>query len=194
MFNYDFIIPGFFDCELTQEIRSFLNKASAGMIFREKMPHTEPDIIKLILSETGLEQAINLLFLLKKLSLQQASDSLAEKTFDQLGSKKYAKLQDILYFIGKNANRKLLIEEVAENFYMSRSHFSRFFQEQTGKIFSHYLLSIRVERACSLLSQTEKSITQISQDVGFESISSFNRGFLQLKNKTPRQYRKAQTS
>lgn len=190
LFNYDFITPGFFDCELTQEIKSFLQKASAGMIFRENMTHAESDIIKLILAGTGLEQAIHLLFLLKKLSLKKELDILANKASDQLGSKKYAKLQDILYFINKNAYRKLLIEEVAETFYMSRSHFSRFFQEQTGKNFSQYLQSIRIERACALLCQTEKNITQISQEVGFDSISSFNRGFSQLKGQAPREYRK----
>ncbi|WP_434777423.1 AraC family transcriptional regulator [Neisseria sp. Ec49-e6-T10] len=194
LFNYDFITPGFFDCELTQEIKAFLHKASAGIIFREKMSHAESDIIKLILAKTGLEQAINLLFLLKKLSIQKESDVLSDQPKDPFKHKKYAKLQDILYFINKNAHRKLLVEEVAENFYLSRSHFSRFFYEQTGKNFSQYLLSIRVERACHLLKHTEKSITQISQEVGFDSISSFNRGFLQQKSMSPRNYRKIQQS
>lgn len=193
LFNHDFITPGFLDSALASEINQFLKKTRYGMLFRENMFSAEIDIIKLILAESGLEQAMHLLFLLKRLATHKNINLLLENNNRLLNSKKIAKIQDILAFINSNAHRKLLQNEVAHHFYMSTNYFSRFFHEQSGATFSQYLLTLRIERACELLQKTDIPITQISQDVGFDSLSSFNRYFAKLKNQTPRAFRISHT-
>ncbi|QIQ20919.1 AraC family transcriptional regulator [Zophobihabitans entericus] len=190
LFNNDFIIPGFLDCELAQEIKAFLNKARMGLVFNAKMEQSETDIIKLVLSQSGLDRAIHLLFLLRKFSEQPVSQVLSNTPEEQCCSKTFAKLQDILAFIHKNAYRKLLLDEVATQFYMSRNHLSRFFTENTGFSFSQYLLKLRIERASELLLKSTKPITHVSEESGFDSISSFNRSFLREKGLSPREFRK----
>ncbi len=192
LFNNDFIVPGLFDAELTKDIKGFLHKATEGLIFREGSIGEEQDIIRQILGKSGLEQAVNLLLLLDKFSQHRDADTdcFGIKTEDPFGGKKYQRLQNILYYINQHAHRRLLIEEVSNQFFMSRSHFSRFFNQQTGKNFNQYLLEIRVERACRLLNHTDHAITEVAYQVGFESLSSFNRGFQLLKATTPSRYRK----
>jgi transcriptional regulator GlxA family with amidase domain len=48
----------------------------------------------------------------------------------------------------------------------------------------------RVERSCTLLGGSRKSVSEIAFEVGFDSLSSFNRGFRRLKSTTPLDYRK----
>ena len=50
----------------------------------------------------------------------------------------------------------------------------------------------RVREACHLLLYTDRKIADISEEVGFGSIRSFNRAFLKLIDLTPAQYRNIQ--
>jgi len=52
-----------------------------------------------------------------------------------------------------------------------------------------YLNTVRINKACYLLRSTENSILNISEDVGFHSISSFNRYFSRMIGMSPREYR-----
>ena len=189
LFNRHFITPGFFDSELARDIRTLLDSASAGLIFPAAACDVHTEKFRTVLSEHGLQQALTLLSLLQELTSQRSCGQTINQRINHADCKKHAKLQDILHYIHRNAHRKLLVDEVAGNFYMSRSHFSRFFHQLTGKRFSQYLTSIRIEGACRLLAQSEKPITEIGYEVGFDTISSFNRSFLHLTGQVPRQYR-----
>jgi AraC-like DNA-binding protein len=59
-----------------------------------------------------------------------------------------------------------------------------------GKSLPTFVNELRISRACRLLSETDTSITRISQDCGFENLSNFNRQFLRHTSRTPSQYRK----
>ena len=71
----------------------------------------------------------------------------------------------------------------------SEAHFIRTFKETFGETPHRYLQRRRVERAMSLLRQTDRSITEISLDVGFQSLGSFSRTFREIVGETPSAYR-----
>ena len=71
----------------------------------------------------------------------------------------------------------------------SEAHFIRSFKETFGETPHRYLQRRRVERAMSLLRQTDRSITEISLDVGFQSLGSFSRTFREIVGETPSAYR-----
>ena len=71
----------------------------------------------------------------------------------------------------------------------STAHFIRSFKETFGETPHRYLQRRRVERAMSLLRQTYRSITEISLDVGFQSLGSFSRTFREIVGETPSAYR-----
>ncbi len=58
-----------------------------------------------------------------------------------------------------------------------------------GTTFPRMLNEYRISRACELLGEGERSITEISELCGFESIRSFNRNFKMLTGVTPGEYR-----
>ena len=72
---------------------------------------------------------------------------------------------------------------------LSPTHFRRLFHAIIGYSPLEFVNNRRIAKACDLLRSTEYSILEISEMVGFHSVSSFNRHFLDLMNITPRVYR-----
>jgi AraC-like DNA-binding protein len=54
---------------------------------------------------------------------------------------------------------------------------------------SQFVNDIRVREACRLLKESSLSITQVIYECGFQTKSNFNREFLRVTGKTPRQWR-----
>ena len=66
---------------------------------------------------------------------------------------------------------------------------SRLFRRVTGSTYTDFLISVRVARACELLSKSDAQVSSICYLVGFNNISNFNRHFRRLKSMTPSEYR-----
>lgn len=73
---------------------------------------------------------------------------------------------------------------------MSESRFSRFFRRSTGNTFTDFVKRIRVNRACQLLMETDRQVTHICYEVGFNNVANFNRRFLEVKGMTPSEFRR----
>jgi transcriptional regulator GlxA family with amidase domain len=72
---------------------------------------------------------------------------------------------------------------------VSEAHFIRCFRATFGETPHRYLQRRRVERAMFLLRETERSVTDISLDVGFGSLGTFSRTFHEIVGESPRDYR-----
>lgn len=99
------------------------------------------------------------------------------------------KVRKVINYIQSNYQRAINLSDVAEQFYMSESSFSRFFKKETGKGFTEYVRSLRLEHAKEELQFSNRSITEISYDCGFSNISVFNKNFKQVFSITPKEYR-----
>jgi AraC-like DNA-binding protein len=83
----------------------------------------------------------------------------------------------------------LNVAAVAAVAHMSEAHFSRSFRSAFGETPHRYLQRRRVERSMFMLRESERSVTDISLDVGFSSIGTFSRTFHEIVGETPSQYR-----
>lgn len=92
--------------------------------------------------------------------------------------------------ITENIGSPLSAAELALELDMNESRFSRFFRRATGNTFTDFVNQIRVNRACQLLMDSDRPITSIAFEVGFNNIANFNRRFLDIKGMTPRDYRR----
>ncbi len=72
---------------------------------------------------------------------------------------------------------QLTVDELADAGFMSRFHFSRVFTEITGASPGRFLAAIRMQEAKRLLLKTERSVTDICFDVGYNSLGTFTRIF-----------------
>ena len=83
----------------------------------------------------------------------------------------------------------LPLREVAHAACVSPYHFHRLFREVFGETPNQYLQRKRLERARELLESTDRRVTEISMDVGFESSTSFSALFRRAFGCSPREYR-----
>ncbi len=86
------------------------------------------------------------------------------------------------------------LKEAAEICNLSEGYFCRAFHKFTGLRFVEYIHAVRIEHVCDLLLHREMTITDAAFEVGFHSLSQFNRVFLRLKGISPRQWRSEQLS
>ncbi|MBO5354185.1 MAG: helix-turn-helix domain-containing protein [Lachnospiraceae bacterium] len=95
-----------------------------------------------------------------------------------------------LKYIEENYMMQFPMEQLADLCHLSPTHFRRVFHEIMDSSPLDYLNNTRIMKACSLLRSTEDSILSISEQVGFHSVSSFNRSFQRVMQCAPREYRK----
>ena len=80
---------------------------------------------------------------------------------------------------------------LAQELWLNRYHLSHLFSEKIGQSFPAYLSRIRLSCACAALAETDRPITEIAEESGFESQRTFFRVFRQQLGVTPLQYRRA---
>jgi AraC-like DNA-binding protein len=85
----------------------------------------------------------------------------------------------------------LTVDDLAREAGLSRAYFSREFKRTFGQSPHQYLMIRRLERAASLLRNTDWSVARICFSVGLEGIGSFTTSFGRMYGMTPTQYRRA---
>jgi AraC-like DNA-binding protein len=99
------------------------------------------------------------------------------------------RLRPLFDYIDKHYKEVITIEKAAALLYMSKSHFMRFFKRVTGQSFLMQLNRFRLAKAQTLIASTDKTIAEISQEVGFCDQSYFGLIFHRFVGMTPRQYK-----
>lgn len=99
-------------------------------------------------------------------------------------------MQEIATYIYENYEKKISLDDVAEQFHISRSYLSKKFKIATGFGFKEYLVNVRIKNACHLLLETSKSITDIAFECGFNDSNYFGDAFRRIKGVSPNKYRK----
>ena len=106
-------------------------------------------------------------------------------------TKEAKKIIPVLDYVNKNYNEEIALETVCAMLSFAPSYFCRIFKSATGATFTEYLNFVRICRAEKLLNETELSILEISESVGFSSVSYFNRIFKRYRSCSPSCYRSA---
>ncbi len=91
--------------------------------------------------------------------------------------------------IRERADQELTRDETARAVGVSPSHFSRLLRERTGLTFTALLRQARVELACEMLLNTDRSIADIAQACGFYDQSHLTKVFSRSRGVTPRRFR-----
>lgn len=92
-------------------------------------------------------------------------------------------------FLQTNYHKKITLEDVAGYSSFSVNHLIRTFDQAFNQTPYQFLMRLRLQRAQTLLKDTEYPINEIANIVGFESTSSFIRLFREYFNITPLKYR-----
>ncbi|MFO1500136.1 MAG: helix-turn-helix domain-containing protein [Verrucomicrobiota bacterium] len=92
-------------------------------------------------------------------------------------------------YINDHHAEDLSLEEVAKAVHMSMFYFCKTFKRALGINFTEYLSQVRVEKAKNLLLNRNLRVSEIAYEVGFQSLTHFNRVFRKMVGESPSQYR-----
>lgn len=106
---------------------------------------------------------------------------------DELQLQRYHR---IVKYLSNNYMNKVSLQDIADKEFLSSQYLSYKIKETFGLGFNEYLNQIRVEESTKLLLDTEASISDISDEVGFSHVRYFNKHFKLHYKMTPLQYRK----
>lgn len=171
-------------------INRFLKRAGKGLIFSDTtVMKLKKQLIKLAKSKNE-DRIILLLKVLKILSAQEDYNELSTDTFllknTSAGEDRTKK---VINYISENYNKNISLEDLASISYMTTNSFCRYFKNRTGKTAFQFIREFRINKACQMLINGEKNISQICFDTGFNSLSSFNRVFKSLKHIPATEYK-----
>ena len=96
----------------------------------------------------------------------------------------------MINYAAQHFQGRIELESVAALLNMTPTSFSRYFRMKTSKSFSDFIAELRIRHACKLLSEDDdKTISQVSYECGFNTLSNFNRQFKWYMKMTPKTYR-----
>ncbi|MBD7969463.1 AraC family transcriptional regulator [Paenibacillus gallinarum] len=145
----------------------------------------------LLLEKENIDDTNNRIFVYLADLLTLLNDHKSSLKTDQ--TSKDTNFAQILSYINQNYNKITKIEEIAEQFYISKYYLCHRFKETTGLTLIQYINNIKIQHACNLLINTKSSILEIGIACGFNSSMYFCRVFKQALFMTPSEFRKQAT-
>ncbi len=92
-------------------------------------------------------------------------------------------------YIQEHQAEDLRLEQVAKAVNMSHFYFCKMFRKVAGLNFTDYLARVRIEKAKNLLLNPNLRVSEIAYEVGFQSLTHFNRVFKRIVGESPSDYR-----
>ena len=100
-------------------------------------------------------------------------------------------LQIVDGYLEKNIDTQVTLEEMAEISGLSKFHFAKKFQKQTGISPIRYFLELKIKHACELIDRTQLTIKEVSNRLGYDDPYYFSRLFKKIMGISPKQYRQS---
>lgn len=110
------------------------------------------------------------------------------------GNKTTKLVIDVKNYILHHLSEQITATAIANALYISRGYLCEKFKKESGTTLSDFILSSKTEEAKQLLTLTDKSISAISEYLGFSSQSHFNNTFKKYTGVTPNRYRALRSS
>ena len=147
-------------------------------------------VSNLIIKNRGIDD-----FIIKySLDVDEAIDDLDKNESGALKRIKHlstsnASIISAIEFIDNNLDKRLTLDQVSGKVYLSDYYFSKLLKRETGLSFSVYLNARKIQKAMILLKESDKSINEISDELGFTRLSYFSQTFKKYTGYAPTKFR-----
>ena len=180
----------FFRKKEVSALKPFFKKSQQGVLLRADQHDQAGNFLRL----PEQDQFVQFIEVLKIMY------ALSDSNGEVLSSFRYNKgisdadgerLQVVFDQVIRNFRDPIALEEIAAMVHMTPNAFCRYFKTRTNKTFFEYLIAVRIEHACELLStRRDMAVAEVAFACGFKTLSHFNKKFRELQGVTPVVFRK----
>ncbi|MEO8770109.1 MAG: AraC family transcriptional regulator [Ferruginibacter sp.] len=165
-------------------------KAKQGLTIHQKTKDEVSNLLAELLKSDGSKKIILLLEILSLLAESKHIKTINNKDALLIQTeKKTHRMNQILQYLLNNFQNNIILKDISGVANLSPNAFCRYFKLRTNKPYTSFLMEMRINHACKLLAETQKPVSDICYESGFNNFSNFNRYFKQLTQYTPLQYR-----
>jgi AraC-like DNA-binding protein len=188
-FKPEFLGKDFLERIECSNLKKLFKKAEQGIQFLNPSNELLDRIINLN-SKTGINRLIDLLALLNTLSLKKRYKLLTNNDHaENVDFRESKRISDVYRYVGENFEREISFSKAASVANMQKAAFCRYFKRKTKKKFTIFVNEVRIAHALKLLAETDKTISEICYECGFNNISYFHRQFKIFQGISPHETR-----
>lgn len=173
-------------------LQQLVKKSKYGLFIRGGDLQTMQNMLtELLNSESSFESILQILKLLKYIALVNDYQTLENPDFQWDPSlPQNNRLKKIYEYVFFNFQGEIRLNEVSSLVGITEGAFCAFFKKNTKKTFSNFIKDVRIGYACKLLVQdTDKLISEVCFDSGYNNFANFNRQFKEITGVSPKEYR-----
>ncbi len=190
-FYENIISSDFFNIPELEEVVELLKLADSGILFKGPKTEKVAATLRKMVELKGLERYIELLKVFNQLLMIEDREFLAlPSAMPNSYNKDRYHIDKIYEYVFQNIKEGINLKDASKLIYMEPSSFCRYFKRKTNKTFMEYVKSVRIGIAAKLLAETDKPITHICYECGYNNLANFNHYFKKIMQKTPSEYRK----
>lgn len=191
-FSEDIMSSDFFKIPELEKVVALLKQSKRGLRFKMENDDQIRHILEKMTHLVGLAYYIEMLkvfYLLLQIKEREVLSNPMDHT--TIFNRNLEKINTVYAYVFQNIHEGVKLEEAADLLNMAPGSFCRFFKKKTGLTFMEYVKRVRVGMAAKLLAETDKQITQICFESGYNNLANFNHYFKSIMAKTPSAYRKS---
>ncbi|MFT3747004.1 MAG: helix-turn-helix transcriptional regulator [Agriterribacter sp.] len=189
-FKSDFI-QYLLDKEELQQVKALFVRSKKAIEFKGKIIQQLHTMMKQLTQANGTASIIALLQILDAMASTKEYSMLHNADYVyKLKESETRRINLVYNYVAQHFNSVISLHEAAKMLSMTPTSFSRYFRMKTGKSFSEFVTELRIKHACKLLAEDDsKTISQVGNACGFNTLSNFNKQFKTVIRLTPKIYR-----
>ena len=172
-------------------IRQLIRHSSRGVIIKGE---AQAKVFKLLtesLTAKPVQQIHLLINILDCIGNASELKYILAEPLESLPSENHSdRIANIYAYALEHFRDTITIKEIAKVANLSAHSFCRYFKQTFKKPFSYFLAELRINHASTLLNETDRSISDICLESGFNNFANFNKWFRRMKHCTPSAYRR----
>jgi AraC-like DNA-binding protein len=190
-FSGSFLGEDFLHAPELAAVRRLLDRSAQGLRFTGRTQKAAARRMEGMDRLQGLGRLAALLEVLDLLARSREVRPLSSPEFvPSLRRGDAGRIDRVCRMLNERCTERITLAEAAAEAHLSIPAFSRFFRRKTGRTLVAYLHELRTGLACRELIETERPVSDIAFDSGFNNLSNFNRRFRSLKGMSPREFRR----
>ncbi|HEU5366019.1 MAG TPA: AraC family transcriptional regulator [Hanamia sp.] len=189
-FNPDAQLSPFFSIPEVKHLKDFILKHNCGFRVPDSMVDKISAKMLSVSQNTGSEQFLYFIDLLKTLSGCESLETLStNSTTSTYSESEGIRIASIYNYVMQHYDEQITLENLANIAFMTPQALCRYFKKHTQNTLLSFINQIRINEACKkLLENKYEGIASVAYSTGFKSITNFNRVFKSITKKSPREY------